>query len=698
MSKILTSLLLFCIYGSLTAQVEWETIASVHFINEIETYDTKVYVCHRGGLLVIDKLTGAEINYMPSNSNLKGYGVTDIEFLSNGDAWVAGAEFGLYYFDGEHFTEDQIVRGEESPLVSNLRVYDDVLWYTLDFGTKFQSYDNGVIKEHSSIYPNGVNRFDIDEQGHLWIASTHMLRQYTGVNSLSLAQIPNGSSEGLFCDNQGRQWITNLDGQLNYLHSHFQTEWTSYEVPYRIQSIVDNKSGDVYFSSPGVISTIENDVFITDSLHLIYPNLPRPTDQVLSHIDDDGSLWFTIKHDTEGDQVYHLSNGQVKSYATNESFIATFTTSLVQDCDGDLYYSNSDFLQNYSSDEWTTIYPNYRTVYCNISRLELNPYTCDVWGISGYGGTSCHSLWKISDSTATEIEILPTICNSISFDEKGNTYVADGRRLFIIDSLGLIQNIEFFEDGRMNSRHVHYASDGALWVIWYDTNLGEENIYRSVDGVITQYNHNNTPLDFVIPYWSYEDQNGNMWFSSIEGLVKYDRSEWVMYPIELDPDQSLIITDMIEDNDGNYWISIWNQGLILLEGEEMTHFNIHNSNLQSDFCKELELFNNHLWVRHSYGFTKIKLYETSSTQTPPTARPDALPQFTLYPNPTHGPFKVKNKTATNRIYKVYNLNGEHILTETSDKEVWSATLDPGVYLIKVISAHSESAKKLVVTD
>ncbi len=156
------------------------------------------------------------------------------------------------------------------------------------------------------------------------------------------------------------------------------------------------------------------------------------------------------------------------------------------------------------------------------------------------------------------------------------------------------------------------------------------------------------------------------------------------------------------DNEGHLWMGLYNvslasfAGLARWDGQDFTFYNIENSDILSNRFSELKIAGDDLWIVHDRGLSQLKLSSVSSTQTPPAALPE--PQFTLYPNPSAGPFHVKNETLAERRYEVYSINGELVLSETSDEEVWSSHLEPGVYIVKMITQEKELVEKLVVVE
>jgi ligand-binding sensor domain-containing protein len=65
-----------------------------------------------------------------------------------------------------------------------------------------------------------------------------------------------------------------------------------------------------------------------------------------------------------------------------------------------------------------------------------------------------------------------------------------------------------------------------------------------------------------------QDKSGNILLGTSNGICKYDGKAFTKYPV---PD-TLSITCMLEDNDGNLWFGVMNKGVYRYDGTNLTNF------------------------------------------------------------------------------------------------------------------------------
>lgn len=74
--------------------------------------------------------------------------------------------------------------------------------------------------------------------------------------------------------------------------------------------------------------------------------------------------------------------------------------------------------------------------------------------------------------------------------------------------------------------------------------------------------------------------------------------------------------------------------------------------------------------------------------------------LTVYPNPAEDILWIQNSTIVNDgIIKIYDLLGREVLQETfitDKKQINTASFSTGIYLLKIISGHSETIKKVII--
>ena len=148
----------------LHAQSEWKNYSAIGDIEEIEVYDSTAFVACTGGVLVIDLITGEEELLLPYNSTSTPYAF-EIEFLSNGHAWVySGGR--LRYYDGDTFDAYDIPEDEEVGRPRDLNVHRDALWFR-DNGNLYSIKDMDLTN-HSDMVSDSILFFDIDSEGIVW--------------------------------------------------------------------------------------------------------------------------------------------------------------------------------------------------------------------------------------------------------------------------------------------------------------------------------------------------------------------------------------------------------------------------------------------------------------------------------------------------------------------------------------------------
>ena len=684
-----------CMSLILHGQEQWQTYASLHDISDVETFGDETFVCNRGGLYVINNLTQEEILLTPSNSSLKGYGTDEIVFLANGDAWVASSEAGILYYDGQDFD----LRGPKTEKWArnyNLKVYNDVLWFFSDTadGRRLFSYRNNVLEDHTDDFDEFIISFSIDDRGRLWVLTEDSIYEYENNIIFSKLPTPNDRCSKFFIDSQRTKWLFSQGTEGDAVHFYDNNAWKSYSIIEPILRFFEDSTGKIFFATSKRLGFVTDDLVQYELIAELYPEIASLSGSAKIWEFDVDEVWIESFAGIDKSRLYHYKDNQVAKYGMNEGYYGEYPESFQQDCEGNLFYTDREIIQKTKEEVWETFMPDYKTNRCSISGLQLNPYTCELWGFSDSSST-CRSLWKIKDDEIIEISILESYSYSLTFDDQGNVYYNDGSKLFIIDDIGLTEVVDYFDTNTNKCWYVYSARDASLWAIGVDED-GVDNIFNFKNDEWVAYNYQNSILPEAINYyWCYEDLKGNMWFGSDEGLIQFDGNDWNVFPLDLNIEERIIVSDMVEDPVGNYWISIWNQGLVYWDGLNITQFNILNSDIQSDFCRELELTDEYLWIRHVYGLSRMKLSDISSTQAPPAALPE--PQFTLYPNPSAGPFHVKNETVAERRYEVYDIEGRLVLSETSDQEVWSGELEVGVYIVKVIEKDVQIAKKLFVS-
>ncbi|MEM9830392.1 MAG: two-component regulator propeller domain-containing protein [Bacteroidota bacterium] len=110
-----------------------------------------------------------------------------------------------------------------------------------------------------------------------------------------------------------------------------------------------------------------------------------------------------------------------------------------------------------------------------------------------------------------------------------------------------------------------------------------------------------------------QDSEGFMWFSTLDGLNKYDGYNFTVFrPDPNNPDQTLkssAIIDIHEDEVGRIWITTWGGGLNYLDKQnnQVTHFVLDslNENKWNKLNNIYESDNGSLWIAGTHGVAHL---------------------------------------------------------------------------------------------
>jgi hypothetical protein len=95
----------------------------------------------------------------------------------------------------------------------------------------------------------------------------------------------------------------------------------------------------------------------------------------------------------------------------------------------------------------------------------------------------------------------------------------------------------------------------------------------------TLFNYLNTPIDFHDVGSIAFDDHGNLYANSDRGIIKYDGTNWVLYPRGFFLSDTLNngIFAMEVDRVGNIWLGTLGEGLIKFDGNNITKYDYTNS-------------------------------------------------------------------------------------------------------------------------
>ncbi len=620
------TLILSLVFSSLSiAQTLWETHASTNIIGDVDVYQDRAYVCHRGGFTIIDLNTGVETRYNAANSDLQGSGTAELEIINFGEAWVSAYVDGLFFFNGKGFEYHyDIHTGDTLNEVRDLVAIDDELWFTsraTDNSLPYRQllrYKDGRFTNYKDQFDEVVTNFAFDPEEQFWLVYKNRLYQFDGEILSNEVLIPHLDSISFnvneyFIDSQGGHWLSTYEytTKSSLIQHYYNGTWKSYEVPNReVNEFFEIEQGHIAFTMYRYHGAIINDQFQIDSTTLAYPEVPAKWgDVAVKTYDSQGGVWIANFDGYDEPQLYRLHSGEWSTYADNTGILSALTNELATDCEGNIIVTGSYLIEKYNGEAWSKLIERYDRDECeSFQHLAVNPMTCDIW-VTAHGGL-CTTMYKIDESGPEEIDFGLEGCTDLVFDAVGNMYVCYNEGLAKIDSDGEITAIYDSSNSPVAGPYsITYASDGSLWVVGYNRSNGGSDgtlLSRLHDNNWTSYSYADTPLPKHYMRSVYEDSSGQIWTPNESGLVKFDGSQWIEYAFELSKERSVLA--MLEDPKGNYWIATLYDGLLYWDGLDYISYKVDNSDILGPWCEQLVYDGDgNLWVRHNYGLTKMEI-------------------------------------------------------------------------------------------
>lgn len=250
------------------------------------------------------------------------------------------------------------------------------------------------------------------------------------------------------------------------------------------------------------------------------------------------------------------------------------------------------------------------------------------WDYFRYGGRNIHAiaqedslLWVATDIGLVTINIFtnekqffdvrdglpyPKI-TSIAFDNEGNKWFGSGDNWIYTYGNGVLKydgiNWETF-----NQNNTDMFQKG-VWAVYVDSHnilwIGGGKVLDymlfSYDG--SSWTRHYAPINKKI-YCFEEDDKGNLWIGTADGLLKYDGSNFALYDTQNSPLHSVYVQDLLYTN-GKLWMAI-SRGVECLEDSVWTYYdNDSTSILHHNVRNIVEDNDGNIWVGTYNGIAKF---------------------------------------------------------------------------------------------
>ncbi len=480
----------------------------------------------------------------------------------------------------------------------------------------------------NSLSDNYINDLSEDDNGNLLVATRHGLTIFdlskNKFQRIRLASLKNGSLE----DNSVLQvlylhssiWMLTANALFEYTKEkqlkryNFFVDTNTSLYTYNTLDMIADRNGNIWFATKDGVNTffIKNKQF-----YRIYQN---PTTQISNNRirslkqDMQGNMWIGTFN---GLNKYNYYSHSISSYYyyQNKDFLRENTINAIEiDKTGTKWIGTKNGLKTFDGKQIV----DFSNQSINEINIQINALQIDKSNIL-WCGTVGSGLYKIS-------------LNKLTFDRFTDFPFSD-KSVFAIysDSLGRIWigALGVLVIDRDTKLALHYDnlvfSDTIQESTVYCFFDAEENVWAGTDNGIFIINKKTFEVTDIFSYFGLQpnkillnsriykiikDNNGIFWFSTINGLIKFDGRKFEHFSFSANnPDaiSSNIVTRTIDDND-KLWIATYN-GLNCFDKKtkKFKHWTTDNglpSNFILDLYKECDTC---IWIATTEGLAKFNL-------------------------------------------------------------------------------------------
>ena len=173
-----------------------------------------------------------------------------------------------------------------------------------------------------------------------------------------------------------------------------------------------------------------------------------------------------------------------------------------------------------------------------------------------------------------------------------------------------------------------------------------------------------------------QDKKGFLWFSTNDGLNRYDGYSFTVFHHNTNDPASLAddeLTFVFEDSQERLWVATRNQGLELFDRKSQTFFHYPNLGKQSAYANEIynitEDKTGHLWLSSALGIYRVTVETNTSGPPNQPLRKSPIVRFTYILTKTPPELFNRKKVLIDREGKIFILSSNRIyqLVETAIK-------------------------------
>lgn len=497
------------------------------------------------------------------NDGLPSSYVYDVLIDDLGIVWFATAN-GLVKYDGKNFRKYDSENGLKDELIYDIyKDFDGDLWVSTEFGGVAKFVDDSLIylPELSAIDtilvnfisngPNGKVWFSTSNHGiYEWEKGKNVTQKLTTENGL-----PNNQVWDFIQDEEGKIWISTSDGIAVYEDGGISATYTqknglSGGLAYQV-FIAEN--GDKWVPTSNGVSIIHSDSIIK--------TITEVDGEELGYVfsitqGDDGKIWIG----TESNGLFIL-DGEDKRHITKRNGLSSNDVyRLIKDEEGTIWVATD-------GDGVSVIGDNNFLIYDSSSELDANSIYSTLEASDGV-------LWIGTENGISSFE-----------NEKFTNYKLP---------------LKYFDEGEIWD--IEELPNGNLILLAGDYDIIEFDGSRFFHPIF---------FDDLFEYFVSDilvDENGTIWFTAFQALLKYEDGRLTKYDPPEDKYWQTDLTAILKDSRGYFWIST-EGGLANFDGKNFTYI-AEKEGLKGGSIYNLEEDEyGNLWVGTNKGIFVLKEFD-----------------------------------------------------------------------------------------
>ncbi|MBI3511710.1 MAG: T9SS type A sorting domain-containing protein [Bacteroidetes bacterium] len=643
--------------------------------------------------------------------------------------------------------------------IHNIFFVGTLAYLSTGFGIVVIDTQRNEVKDTYYIGPNGtyVEVYDITTDGITLYAATEQGIYYAPINSPFLSNfatwqtftnIPNATSAGhfpnlvffnnhLIANYEPTYPVYTLDRGIIFTYDIAANNWDTLYDSINVRDLYVSADNKVYAASN--YFTFAFDASLTSFSELFYsidnfgPLFPRNI-----FVEQNGDTWEADEEyglvkmitPTLGQSYYPNGPVSISAYAMTEENGELLTVTGGHDDAWNNVYNNEG-VSLYNNSLWTDYTKKQVSAFDTISDLlacaidpnDPNHYWLGSWGrgLVEMNGSSVAHVWDNSNSTLRSKSQYQWVgIGGLQYDDNNNLWVVNSYALTMLNVYkpdGTWQAFDFsgyIPDGETGSQMM-ITSKGQKWII---LPRGEGMLVFDDNGTLTNTSDDRKiRLGFTagsggLPgselYSMAEDDDGEIWVGTDQGVAVYYCAENIFTPGACDAQQILItqdgnvqilletqvVTSIVVDGANRKWIGTEGGGVFLMSSDgqkELEHFTADNSPLLSDDITSMAIDKKtgELFIGTSKGIVSYRGEATEGGET----NSDVY----AFPNPVspdyHGTIAITG-LVKNADIKITDVSGQLIYKTTAlgGQAIWDGNnfkgdrAASGVYLVYISNA------------